>query len=145
MHHSSFLGRPFRSASMGSKHHVKRYRCFPSVECLEDRTVLTGGLLDPTFGANGQVLAGIGKPAAPGAPLPVRELVQIVNQPDGKLVIAYVDITSSSPQSVLRRFNEDGSPDFSFGDQSIVHTEGNYVIGLAVQTGGKLVAVGGMT
>ncbi|CAN5765940.1 hypothetical protein BH10BAC2_BH10BAC2_30980 [soil metagenome] len=57
-------------------------------------------------------------------------------QPDGKIILA-------GNSFVLSRYNSDGSPDFSFGDNGIV----NYIsstncYALAIQEDGKIIAVG---
>ncbi len=80
-------------------------------EPLEDRLMLTGTGLDPSFGSGGTVNlptdSGLLKPAF--APLP-----------DGKVMVAEIQGTPASYRVELLRFNEDGTLDSSFGTGGIV-------------------------
>ncbi|HSB11392.1 MAG TPA: hypothetical protein VLM38_18030 [Blastocatellia bacterium] len=72
----------------------------------------------------------------------------VVIQPDGKIVVAGEAAVPehSSSDFALARFNSDGSLDRSFGSDGTVITDffgkAEHVFGLALQTDGKIVAVG---
>jgi uncharacterized delta-60 repeat protein len=110
----------------------------PTVEGLESRTLLTGGL-DPTFGQGGTVLTEFRGPAN-------NALLDIAREPDGKLVA--LGQTSQSGNFggliTLVRYNRDGSLDPSFGQGGEVLLSalpGDFRAAqkLAVQPDGKLV------
>src|SRR5690349_6539803 len=95
----------------------------PQLERLQDRTLLSAGDLDPTFGTGGRVLAGF-RDSLEDTPSAV------VRQPDGKYVVAGVSEAYPRPMSGLEgvpvsgvslvRYNADGSLDASFGTGGLV-------------------------
>jgi uncharacterized delta-60 repeat protein len=99
-----------------------------------------GGGADTTFGTAGQTVT----PAIGQVMEPVRSSLL---QPDGKLIIGGSASTTYSTQSfALERYNADGSVDTTFGTAGQVLA--NFTIGvdqlygLALQTDGKILAVG---
>ncbi len=96
---------------------------------------LPDGTLDATFGTNGLVLS-------PGDAASKALLVQ----PDNKLVTVGFQLIPGSNQALVARYNEDGSPDPSFGANGVVTTttgEGKSSFrSVARQPDGKIVAVG---
>jgi uncharacterized delta-60 repeat protein len=89
-----------------------------------------GGKLDPTFGTNGTAVTDLGSSSDSG--------VNVVLQPDGKIVIA----ASGSTPSLLR-YNPDGTLDTAFGTNGKVTA----AVGgpVALQKDGKLIVGGAMT
>jgi uncharacterized delta-60 repeat protein len=91
------------------------------VEQLEQRTLLSGGALDPSFGVGGLVML-----APSGAISP--QVSDLAVQNDGKIVVvgatwALTTAGDGSRDSVtLWRFNSDGTLDSSFGNQGVVRT-----------------------
>ena len=71
------------------------------------------GSLDPSFGAAGKVLTGIGSTALAQA---------VALQPDGKIVAAGHAYSGGSPEFALARYNADGSPDASFDGDGVATT-----------------------
>jgi uncharacterized delta-60 repeat protein len=99
----------------------------------------TDGTLDTTFGAGGRVRTDFpGLAAVPSA---------VVIQPDGKIVVAggaFPLFTFLGDFKVVR-YNTNGSLDRSFGSGGIVTTTfpaGSYAFDVALQTDGKIIAVG---
>ncbi len=100
----------------------------------------TDGTVDITFGRGGKVRTDFPGLAA--------EPSSVVIQPDGKIVVA----GGAFPLFVFLgdfkvvRYNPDGSLDRSFGNGGIVTTsfpgQGSYALSVALQTDGKIVAVG---
>src|SRR5213078_3530124 len=97
------------------------------------------GTLDKTFGAGGKVQTDFPGLAAVAS--------SVVIQPDGKIVVAggaFPLFTFLGDFKVVR-YNPNGSLDTSFGDGGIVTTtfpEGSYAFALALQSDGKIIAVG---
>ena len=115
----------------------------PRLEALEDRCLLSAGALDPTFGSGG-LLTGPSFTAGAEA---------VVVQPDGKIVTGGAGTVAgkhlSSPAFALARYNANGTLDSSFGNNGIVTTLAGSAVGaievisgLALQSDGKIVAVG---
>ncbi|MFF7892429.1 hypothetical protein ACFZDI_11025 [Streptomyces sp. NPDC007907] len=91
----------------------------------------TDGSLDTTFGTGGTVTSGFG--VAFGVAL----------QPDGKIVA--VGVFSSQGGFALARYNSDGSLDTTFGTDGKATADfgsGSILYGVALQTDGKIIAVG---
>ena len=89
------------------------------------------GNLDPSFGAGGKVTEGFG-----------REIFALLIQPDGRILAGGKE---SSGKFGLMRFDEDGSPDQSFGRRGRVETVifgFNEIRALALQRDGRIIAVG---
>jgi len=108
----------------------------PALETLEGRALLTAGALDTTFGGTGTV---VGMNGAANAVL--------IQPADGKIIAAgFSPNSSGASQGALARYNPDGTPDISFGSGGRVSTalaaDGGVFHGAALQTDGKIVAVG---
>src|SRR5687767_11486935 len=80
----------------------------PWMEPLEDRTLLTAGALDPTFGLGGKVTTDFSLSADSGRSVAV--------QGDGKIVVAGL----SGFDFAVARYNDDGSLDSTFGSHGRV-------------------------
>src|SRR5262245_24627045 len=80
----------------------------PRLERLEDRTLLSAGDLDPTFGVGGKVLIGFhgSYEDTPTA---------LTRQSDGKLVVAGTSFAGATTRLAVARYNADGSLDPTFG------------------------------
>src|SRR6478672_1709197 len=85
----------------------------PGVEQLEDRTLLTAGALDPSFGAGGIVTTALTS-GTQGAN-------SIVLQGDGKIVVA----GNGGTDFGLARYNTNGTLDATFGSGGKVVTDIN--------------------
>lgn len=100
----------------------------PRVEAMEDRCLMSAGVLDPTFSADGLVKSSLAWAN------------DVAIQKDGKIVIAGHGSGALTSPSV-QRYNVDGSVDTSFapsgGKQALT-----YSFGLAIQSDGKIVVVG---
>jgi uncharacterized delta-60 repeat protein len=101
---------------------VQRPRRFrPSLETLEDRTLLSAGALDPTFGLNGQVITTFQSPAVSGQSPPVSGTGNegsVAVQADGKIIeagSAIIGGTGPGFQFFAVRYDPDGSLDTTFG------------------------------
>jgi uncharacterized delta-60 repeat protein len=107
------------------------------LEELEERTLLSAGALDPTFGTGGQVVTPFSNSTG---------VTGLVLQPAGKLVAA----GSFGTTLALVRYNTDGTLDTSFGTAGEVTANlgpGGVIglsgaIGLALQTDGKILVSG---
>ena len=103
------------------------------------------GAVDPTFGNAGVVLFDA------GASFGTSDYAYAVAvQPDGKILLAGSSATSSlasSVSAIVVRFQSNGAVDSSFGTNGVARNmftnSENDFNGLAVQTDGKVVAVGG--
>jgi uncharacterized delta-60 repeat protein len=95
--------------------HAKRlnHRLTPSVELLEDRTVLNAGLLDPTFGNGGLVTTDVG--GAPSFSLHGAALQTVANET--KILVADTEFPPGilTFEPALYRYNSNGTLDQSFG------------------------------
>lgn len=109
----------------------------PRLELLEDRTVLSPGDLDPTFGVGGKVLTEFLGPTTSNA-------YAVAVQPDGKVVAGgSARVQQGGTSFGLARYHPDGSLDPSFGTGGQVTTVvGGYIEALAVQPDGRIVAAG---
>jgi uncharacterized delta-60 repeat protein len=122
----------------------------PKFDVLEDRSVPAGGVLDPTFGAGG-----IDAPitALGGSPAAVTTYPQIGSANDGKIVAAgFTDVVTGhhgyvhvvSEESVVARYNLDGTLDASFGTGGQVINTMSVARAVAVQKDGKVLVAGGV-
>ncbi len=116
----------------GGRRHTtgQRWRYRPRVELLEDRRLLSAGAIDPTFGQNGVT--------APDGGAASRALVV---EADGKILL--LDQTQTGYN--LLRYNTDGTPDTTFGDQGAVtgtFGAGTAVFSLGVRADGRIVVAG---
>jgi uncharacterized delta-60 repeat protein len=109
------------------------------LEALEDRYLLSAGVLDPTFGSAGTVTTSFAKSTEADA---------LVIQPDGKIVAAgSIEVPSSLTTGyfTLARYNPDGSLDTSFGSKGAVTTQigsRSFANALALQPDGKILEAG---
>jgi len=103
------------------------------------------GSLDATFGAGGKVVNGIPSSGGPG---PGSTIIEMAIQPDSKIVVTGFSGSVSEVQIeyFIVRYNPNGSRDFSFGLEGIVHQHYSSRISegraIAIQPDGKIV-VGG--
>jgi uncharacterized delta-60 repeat protein len=129
--------------SASARFRPPRFR--PRLEALEDRVVPSAGQLDPTFGSGGLVTTVVGRDALGGSPDAQANAVLV--QPDGKVVAAGSSRDAKGiPQITLVRYNANGTLDTTFGNNGVVQTSvskyGGFITGLALQSDGKIVAVG---
>src|SRR5579863_5845305 len=78
----------------------------PRLELLEDRTLLNGGVLDPTFGSGGIVTTALHYQAGDQNNIGFNSVAQ---QADGKILVA--GATSGAAGFTVARFNPNGSLD----------------------------------
>ena len=136
------LGRAQRSTSARSeKRRLPTLR--PRVEPLEDRCLLTGGVLDPTFGTGGVVSSSLDASVRANS---VATYPQAGTANDGKIVVGGEFAGSNHKlQFAVVRYNLDGSLDTSFGGTGEVTgpaTDSWGAQGLVVQRDGKVLAAG---
>jgi uncharacterized delta-60 repeat protein len=114
------------------------------LEPLEDRTLLSGGVLDPSFGLGGEVITTF-SPGADGA-------AHVAFQPDGKLVVlGYESVPASGnpggifpnvvTDSFLARYDSQGQLDPTFGTGGKVVTDFRPGA-VAIQANGKILVAG---
>jgi uncharacterized delta-60 repeat protein len=146
---------PMWFASFASKRKVRRKSLVrqvraafrPHLEVLEDRSLPSAGALDPTFGTGG-LISGTNVPGATQA-----YANAVVVQADGKIVSGGLitvnglySVTGTTTRFALERYNPDGTPDAGFGTNGVVQTVvgvgQSYITGLALQSDGRIVAVG---
>jgi uncharacterized delta-60 repeat protein len=117
-------------------------RCV-SFELLEPRTVMTAGILDPTFGMGGLMLEN-GPPGLSEFDFGLQTLVQ----DDGKVLLLQQHSNSSDLLAYsLTRFFDDGSRDASFGDEGQVWIDGLEFFqprAMVLQPDSKIVLAGGV-
>ncbi len=110
------------------------------LECLESRTLLTAGMLDPSFGMGGEVVSSV-----PGILSP--SITASALQPDGKVlaVALATPFHTNSQQLALTRTNSDGSVDTTFGSNGRVVTQFSFDVlgtpGVVLQPDHKIVVV----
>lgn len=101
------------------------------------------GQLDQTFGGTGEVI------------VPVAgedwQILDVVVQPDGKILAAGIASDNTEPRMFAARFNSDGTPDTSWGingrtEVSIqqVSTDSSGANAIALQSDGKVIIAGAM-
>ncbi len=108
---------------------------------LEDRTVPTAGMLDPTFGVGGTVTTDFSRQVT----VPTYDDARAI-QADGKIVVAgsSYDGTGGNDYFAVVRYNADGSLDSSFGNGGRVTIDfgaADFCQGVAMQ-GDKIVVAG---
>jgi uncharacterized delta-60 repeat protein len=127
----------------------RRPRTFqPRLEALEDRCLLSGGVLDPTFGSGGMVDTAIGSLDSAAYAVATYPAVGTAN--DGKVVVAGYTFAKKGPVGnenfAVARYNLDGTPDLSFGGSGEVTTDlgTNFDVArdVAIQPDGKIVVAG---
>jgi uncharacterized delta-60 repeat protein len=118
------------------------------LERLEDRCLLSGGVLDPTFGTNGVVTTNVASFDASGA-YAVATYPKAGTANDGKIVAAGAASSYGSGQTqdmAVVRYNLDGSLDKSFGGSGqVTNSVGSSNDGagdVIVQPDGKVVVAG---
>lgn len=96
------------------------------------------GSLDTTFDDDGKVITNIGSGSS--------NAQSVIQQADGKLVVAGSGTDGSQGSFALARYNDDGTPDIHFGNGGVVTTsinaESAQASSLIQQKDGKLVAAG---
>jgi len=95
------------------------------------------GSPDASFGVDGKITDFLYLTPYPNA---------LAVQADGRIIIAGTDRQQSETRGVLARYNVDGSPDKTFGNGGKVTTEvfvPSFIYGIALQSNGKIIAVGG--
>jgi uncharacterized delta-60 repeat protein len=102
------------------------------------------GDLDPTFGDGGRVFTSFGPSAFNGI------CNKVIIQPDGKILAAgEVGSFSTGSDFGIARYNQNGTPDMSFGFMGNTITPfsnaSDEILSLAVQSDGKIVAAGTTT
>src|SRR3954468_15029917 len=112
-----------------------------AVAALEDRTVPTAGVMDPSFGTNGIVGFHLNKPN-----FYYSDTRGATVQPDGKTVLVGLADSTLGHQAIVYRLNADGSldPTFGSGGMAINQFGANnaYFEAVALQPDGKIVATG---
>lgn len=123
----------------------------PRLEALEDRCLLSGGVLDPTFGSGGIVSTNVGGLSRSFA---VATYPSAGTANDGKVVaVGEADVTqrkNSYPEFAVVRFNLDGTLDTTFGsghngEVTTILTsvqQGGIARDVAIQPDGKIVVAG---
>jgi uncharacterized delta-60 repeat protein len=108
---------------------------------LEDRTLLSDGVLDPSFGVGGLVTTSFGYSPPPATLYPSAPSQQntFAVQNDGKIVVAGV------AQGSVARLNADGSTDTTFGASGLVTTPNFQADQVAVQPADGKIVVSGST
>lgn len=127
----------FSDSSGRGSQRIRQVR--PGVEMLEDRTLMTAGSLDPTFGVGGVVLTDFGNTADTGTATAI--------QRDGKIiVVGSSDQSGTGLDFALARYNPNGSLDPSFGIGGKVTTDfgdaSDTAMAVAVEHDGKIVVAG---
>jgi uncharacterized delta-60 repeat protein len=115
----------------------------PRLEGLEDRTLLSPGDLDPTFGNGGLV-------TTPPPPTFGLYAQHVAVQGDGRILVAdLVRHYKGQPSIELIRYQSDGSLDTSFGSNGMVGVpvpRGSLnLVGMALQSDGRILVSGTLT
>src|SRR5438876_7621603 len=105
----------------GRRDSLRQFKFTPRLEFLEDRTLLSDGVLDSTFGAGGLLNTGLSylnnTPFFPATIYPSLSPAVHQNslavQADGRIIVAGVSVGATTAFSV-GRFNIDGSLDTTF-------------------------------
>ncbi|WP_194285830.1 hypothetical protein [Alcanivorax sediminis] len=116
---------------------------FSALLMLGSQQALAGaGELDTSFGTNGWVETEVLENTLP----PEDQASAVIEQPDGKLVIAGHTQIDGKLNGLLTRYNVDGTPDSSFGNSGMVTlaigTDTNVITAMVRQPDGKLVVAG---
>jgi uncharacterized delta-60 repeat protein len=137
---SSWLSR--RLNFRHERKHEQRFRL--SLELLEDRTLLSPILLDPTFGTGGRVTTDFTHSSNDSANSVA--IVPAQAPAAGKIVVAGGTGSSAGADFAVARYNSDGSLDSSFGVGGLVTIDfgsaSNGANGVAVMNDGRIVVVG---
>jgi len=115
----------------------------PCLEALEDRCLLSGGVLDPTFGTGGLVTTTVGSDSRAYA---VATYPNEGTANDGKIVAVGDAYTTTGRKSSLdmavARYNLDGTLDRTFGGTGMVLSDLGRALALQIQPDGKVLAAG---
>jgi uncharacterized delta-60 repeat protein len=141
---SSWFARLFQRSPRTASTRTARSGSFrPALEALEERTLLSAGALDLTFGGTGIVIthAGIGGPSFEGA-----RAMAIDHQ--GNIVVAGTAKIGNDYDFAVLRYHPDGTLDNSFGNggkrtidvDASGHDDGAY--GVAIDSQGRIVLAG---
>ena len=109
------------SGTAGSRFAMARYR--------------PDGTLDPTFSGDGKQTTGFGFSPAFAS--------DVALQGDGKIVAAGWKVINAAPFLTLARYTATGALDTTFGADGKITTRGGEALAVALQSDGKIVAVGG--
>jgi uncharacterized delta-60 repeat protein len=104
-------------------------------------TLAADGDLDQTFGKSGVVVSDLDRPAGPFGTFNEGRAIAI--QPDGKIVAAdQTHLTGTTMNTVIARYNSDGSLDPSFGSAGkfVITTHQDPPNVIAIQADGKIVS-----
>ena len=112
----------------------------PRLEALEDRCLLSGGVLDPTFGSGGLLTTNVGGQTNSQA-YAVATYPDAGTPNDGKVVAAGYSSANGDKFTVVR-YNLDGSLDHSFGANGQVANPSGVANDVKIQPDGKIVAAG---
>jgi uncharacterized delta-60 repeat protein len=113
----------------------------PGLEALEDRCLLSGSVLDPTFGTGGIVTTSGGWSAVNPNAVAIYPKAGAAN--DGKIVATGQVFTSNKNYFEFIRYNLDGTLDRSFGGSGqVANSSGNVGNDVKVQPDGKIVGAG---
>jgi uncharacterized delta-60 repeat protein len=138
----SFIWRTNRTSPTARK---TQSQFHPRIEPLEDRCLLSGGVLDPTFGSGGIVATSAAVSSGANA---VATYPNAGTANDGKVVavgFANSGTRSSTDEIAVLRYNPSGSLDTSFGGTGEVITNlknGGIAYDVAIQPDGKVVIAG---
>jgi uncharacterized delta-60 repeat protein len=114
----------------------------PHLEQLEDRRLLSGGVLDPTFGTGGVTTSLL---ATGGVASAVATYPQTGTANDGKIVVVGSDyLPNDYTELAVVRYNLDGSLDKSFGNrgEATIAVKNSRARAVAIQPDGKILAAG---
>jgi uncharacterized delta-60 repeat protein len=119
----------------------QRFR--PRLEGMDDRSLPSGGLLDPTFGTGGLVTTAIG--SSSGA-MAVATYPSAGTANDGKIVaVGYGHPATGKvgdEDMAIARYNLNGTPDPTFGGNGVVLSVPGRAMAVVVQPDGKALAAG---
>jgi uncharacterized delta-60 repeat protein len=110
-----------------------------SIEALEDRCLLSGGVLDPMFGNGGLLTTSFGSSDSKANAVAIYPNAGTAN--DGKTVVAGSN-ASRTTTFALARYNLDGTLDQSFGGTGLVTKPNTIANVVKIQPDGKIVAAG---
>src|SRR5947209_12832706 len=116
-------------------------RSRPRLEALEDRRLLAGGVLDPTFGSGGLLTTSVGPTTVDSQAYAVATYPNAGTANDGKIVAAGYTV-SNGDQFAVVRYNLNGTLDPSFGGSGKVTGPNGVVNDVKIQPDGKIVAAG---
>jgi uncharacterized delta-60 repeat protein len=132
-----------RKTRPADRNRPRRTSFRPRLEALEDRYLLSGGVLDPTFGSGGLVTTAVGSSARAFA---VATYANEGTANDGKIVAAGDAFSSTGKTNTeymeVVRYNLDGTPDHTFGGTGEVTGLQGAAWAVQVQPDGKVLAAG---